>query len=185
MNILLIGYENDIKPAWNAAKSRSQITVAVLGNCVTDADTLDYQILSSYECIIIAVKDLSSAQDFSNLLKYILKDTATIIINFYAMYHISLPLSKVDRVMSNPFHTDYTGMILGISHAEVGVLPQLLHGNFCNLAVSSQDIYYNMKTLKYCMDYYKSKIQNLQYLIFDMFDYSYFNYDTSLCKAAT
>lgn len=58
MNILLIGYENDIKPAWNAAKSRSQITVAVLGNCVTDADTLDYQILSSYECIIIAVKDL-------------------------------------------------------------------------------------------------------------------------------
>lgn len=33
--------------------------------------------------------------------------------------------------MSNPFRTDYDGMILGISHAEVGVLPQLLHSNFC------------------------------------------------------
>lgn len=184
MNILLIGYENDIDLAWKAAKLKDQITVAVLGNCIIDANILDYQLLSSYGCIIVAIKELSSAQDFSNLLKCILNDTQTAIINFYAMYHISLPVSKVDRVMSNPFRTDYNGMILGISHAEVGILPQLLHGNFCNLAVSSQDIYYNMKTLKHCMDHYKSKIQNLHYLIFDMYDYTYFNYDASLCKAA-
>lgn len=87
--------------------------------------------------------------------------------------------------MADPFHTHYNGMVLEISHAEVGILPKALNGDFCNLAVSSQDIYYNMKTLKYCIDNYPNKIQDLQYLIFEMYDYTYFNYDVSLSKAAS
>lgn len=95
MNTLLIGYENDLDLAQKAAKLKDQVTVAVLDNCTIDAITLDYQILSSCDCIIIAIKDFSFAQVFSNLLKCILNGISTVIINFYAMYHTPCRLLKL------------------------------------------------------------------------------------------
>jgi hypothetical protein len=109
------------------------------------------------------------------------KIPASKIINFYHFYYNGIPSQKVDKVMQNPNAKDsYNGIILGLSHSEVGINPMYLKGNFCNLSVSSQDLYYNLLTLKHCIKNYPNKIKNLQYAIIDMFDYIYFNYDLSL-----
>ncbi len=73
------------------------------------------------------------------------------------------------------------GMILGLSQAEVGIIPERLSdGCFVNLALSSQDIYYNYATLRYCAARHMEQISRMSVLIIDMLDYTYFNYDVSL-----
>ena len=86
--------------------------------------------------------------------------------------------------MLNPSHDSYDGVILGLSNVEVGVIPSQFKAAFCNLAVSSQDIYYNLKTLEYCYENYYEKLKNLKYAIVDLHDYNYFNFDTSLSNSA-
>lgn len=54
----------------------------------------------------------------------------------------------------------------------------------CNIATGGQDIYYNWKSLEWCREYHKNNLKDLEYVIFDMYDYSYFNVDTSLGKNA-
>ncbi len=184
MNILILGNENDIKLPKEALKSSYNITTNVIGNHQSDATILNFQTLSFYDCIIIAIVDENEAKNLYQLLLAILNNDNSRLLNFYFWYHVTVPAMTVDRAMENPYPPQYDGIILGISHAEVGILPQLLHGTFCNLAVSSQDIYYNMKTMEYCISNYYDKIKNLKYLIFDMFDYTYFNYDVSLSKTA-
>ncbi len=73
------------------------------------------------------------------------------------------------------------GMILGLSQAEVGIIPERLSdGCLVNLALSSQDIYYNYATLRYCAARHMEQLSRMSVLIIDMFDYTYFNYDVSL-----
>lgn len=71
------------------------------------------------------------------------------------------------------------GVILGNSHARDAYLPSLLGGNAINLAVSSQDIAYNIevfwKFVKIC-----GKMP--QWVIFDLYDYNVFNIDISLSR---
>lgn len=75
------------------------------------------------------------------------------------------------------------GMILGPSQAEVGIVPERLsEGCFVNLALSSQDIYYNYATLRYCAAEHMEQISRMSALIIDMMDYCYFNYDVSLSR---
>ncbi len=52
------------------------------------------------------------------------------------------------------------------------------------MAVRSQDIYYNYITIDRCMKYYSENFRELNCVIFDMYDYNYFNYDISLLKNA-
>ena len=68
-----------------------------------------------------------------------------------------IPAMRADRVMTNPLYAEYEGLILGISHAEVGIAANRMTGNWANLAVSSQDIFYNYKTLEYCIGKYWEK----------------------------
>lgn len=178
--VLVIGYGDDMRLATKSIKDRYLVTEAILRNCPEDANVLSFLYLSSYDYIVIAIEDKQVARNMYGLLKAILDQDSRKVIDFYLLYRAALPPMIVDRVMQNPLKNRYNGMILGISHAKVGILPQLLNGDFCNLSVSSQDIYYNMKTLEYCMNIYANKIQDLEYLIFDMYDYTYFNFDVSL-----
>jgi hypothetical protein len=90
----------------------------------------------------------------------------------------------VKAIMEKRDHRgDIDGMILGISHAEDGIIPERMSdGCFVNLSLSSQDIYYNYATLRYCAACHMDKLRCMSMLIVDMFDYTYFNYDVSLCK---
>lgn len=74
------------------------------------------------------------------------------------------------------------GVILGISHALLGINPAYLSGNWRNLAVSGEDLYYHYKTLEKYADCYSDMIGHLKYVVIDMYDYTIFNYDTSLTK---
>ena len=104
------------------------------------------------------------------------------IIDFVRCFMAGLPVMRVDLMMQNPKVTDYDGMILGISHGQTGILYNFLNGEWCNLCLSHQDIYYNYKTLEYCYDMYADKIRNLKWLIVDMYEYAYINYDCSLSR---
>lgn len=106
------------------------------------------------------------------------------IISFWQLYNASLPTRVCDRIMLNPSHCTYDGVILGLSNVEVGIIPSQLKASFCNLAVSSQDIYYNLKTLEYCYENYYEKLKNLKYAIVDLHDYNYFSFDTSMSTSA-
>lgn len=183
--IIVIGYEEDIMLVQKTAMGHLETKFVSLKNCEDDAEILDTDVLKSYDYIVIAIQDRGCARNMCNLLKAISRCDDSRIIDFYALYRANLPVMIVDRVMINPLKSQYNGMILGISHAQVGVVSKIMEGTFCNLAVSSQDIYYNMKTLEYCISTYRNKIQNLQYLIFDMYDYTYFNYDVSLSERSS
>jgi hypothetical protein len=106
------------------------------------------------------------------------------IIDYFQFYRATVPLMVADRVMSNPLEQTYNGLILGISHAQFGILPECMSMKFANLAFSAQDIYYNLKTLEHCLENYADKVKHVEYIILDMYDYSYFNFDTSMVKWA-
>lgn len=184
-NIIIIGYKEDIKLVQKVIKRGLKVTSVILKNCRDDANILDADTLNFYDYIIVAIKNKEDSGNMCCLLEAISGYDNSRIINFYSLYRANIPVMMVDRVMKNPLRSQYNGMILGISHAQVGILPKIMDGIFCNLAVSSQDIYYNMKTLEYCINTYRNKVQNLQYLIFDMYDYTYFNYDVSLSERSS
>lgn len=128
-------------------------------------------------CIVVAIKDMQMRNDIKDLaMKYISEQK---ILDFWQMYNAIIPVRRVDRVLMNPCITAYEGLILGISHAEVGLISDLFKVPFANLAVSSQDIYYNLKALKYAVEKYGYKLQNVKYVILDMYRYNFFNFDVS------
>lgn len=183
MNILLIGFKNDIDFVNKTIKNPQLISQTVIWDKNGGPDVLTAGHLSQFNCVIIAIKDPAFSQDLLALLQLI-PCNADYIIDFYQLYQACLPLVKVDRIMTNHPDLPYNGMILGISHSEVGLIPRCFTGSVCNLAITSQDMYFNYKTFEYCLSQYPNKIKNLEYIIFDLYDYTYFNFDTSLSKNA-
>jgi len=106
------------------------------------------------------------------------------ILNFYPAFRSHTIGRVVDRVMSNPNIDSYEGLVFGLSHACCSIDPSLLDNKWAMCSIHSADLYYNLKALEYCIDRYLSKIRNLKYVLIDMFDYSYLNYDSSLSSMA-
>lgn len=76
------------------------------------------------------------------------------------------------------------GIILGISYAQAGIRAEHLGENIYNYASGSQDIYYNLKIMQELKKQNTDKLKKLKYVIIDMYNYTYFNYDVSLSKNA-
>lgn len=89
---------------------------------------------------------------------------------------------KVDNIMRLS-DVQYSGIILGNSHAAKAIHSRYLPGSWCNLSNGSEDIYYHLITLKICMERYWAHIKKLKYLMIDLWDYEVFNYDASMTKA--
>lgn len=106
------------------------------------------------------------------------------IVNFVQLFKNVQQIPKVQKVMSNPRYDEIKGLILGLSHAEVGLISSMFPQLTCNIATGAQDIFYNLRCLQYCGEHHKNHLRTLEYVIFDMYDYSYFNTDTSLGKNA-
>lgn len=133
-----------------------------------------------YDYIILAIDNAKACAVIKKYIIAKLNIEINKIVDFYHLYNNGVSTQKVDRVMQNPNYDEYDGIILGVSHSALGINPKLLKGKFCNLSVSSQDLYYNLKTLEHCIEFYPDKIKNLKYAILDIFDYNYLNYDVSL-----
>lgn len=136
-----------------------------------------YQI--EFDCIIISIKSKIGRKKAKDDLirKYAIASHKIIVFYDYEYY-----LTKVDKVMNGKDNASIQGIILGMSTAEYGILASKLNLKFCNLAVSSQDIFYNYKTFEYVVKKYKKKL-DLKYILIDMYDYSWFNYDLSMSKS--
>lgn len=185
MNILLIGFKNDIDFVYQTIKDQSLISQTILWDKNGGPDFLTAKLLDSFSHIIIAIAEPAVSNDICELIRMIQGSSQNaVVINFYQAYRSNMPAMKVDKIMQNHPKQTCDGMILGISHAEVGLVPRCFDGSFCNLALTSQDLYFNLKTLEECCAQYPEKIKNLQYLIFDLYDYTYFNFDTSLSRNA-
>lgn len=124
----------------------------------------------------------------NDFLKKILIDEYNIdndlIIDFWKIYNACIPNMVCDRIMKNPMNSTYDGLIIGLSRSEVGIIPEIMKGTWCNLSVSSQDLFYQLQTLKHCFSEYPEKFTDLKYAIVELYDYDYFNYDTSLSVSA-
>ncbi len=100
------------------------------------------------------------------------------LINVYQLYW-GVSRMYYKRCMMH-MDAELDGIILGISHGKCGITAARLPGKVCNLCCSSQDIYFNFKTIRNLFIEYPEQLKNVKYVIMDMFDYTYFNYDTLL-----
>lgn len=105
------------------------------------------------------------------------------VLDIYKMYMAGYSTRRYQRIMNQKLDENLDGIVLGISHGMVGIVEEKMPGNVCNLCYSSQDIYFNYKTLKKCVDEYYWEIKDIKYAVIDMFDYFYFNFDTILTGA--
>lgn len=134
---------------------------------------------SKFDYIIISMNDLKTSALIKNMLEKELMIPNRKIIEFYKINRGILPVQKVDRVMQNPDLLQCDGIILGNSHAECGIISEYLNTQWINLSIPSQDIYYNYKSFLRAVNGYADKLEQLKYVIIDMYDYNCFNIDLS------
>lgn len=101
------------------------------------------------------------------------------ILDIYQLYLHKLPIKQYQQIIRS-CTAPLDGMIFVISHGQAGILEDLLPGNALNFCSSSQDIYFNTKILSALAEESYNAICHTKYIIFDMFDYTYFNFDTIL-----
>ncbi len=189
VTMLVIGQGKDIKPCISSLKEhnvkyfvcKDYIENVNIGN---EKNLIRISEIKNELFDFVIITDRKNKNIINHLLTTVYGIDNSKIIDFWKLYKASLPTMVCDRVMMNPKIQNYEGIILGISHTEVGIIAEQLKAPFCNLSVSSQDIYYQLKTLQYCIENYSEKIKKLKYAIIDFYDYKYFNYDTSLSVSA-
>ncbi len=181
--LIIIGNTCDIPYVVNNLKNNCEIIETVAFDTDQSVDiTLSPDTVSDADFIIIACDNEASEDIYDNLVG--IDQIRDKVIDFYRIAHASLPRMTADRIMMNRSIPHYETIALGLSHAEVGIVPDEMTSPVANIAVGGQDIYYNFEVLKYCIKKYPEKLAGLKNVIIDMFDYTYFNYDTSLSRNA-
>lgn len=138
---------------------------------------------SGFDYIILAIENSKICKKIVTMLHEEYGISQDKVIDFWHLYYGTLDANMLDyRVMDSS--DNIVGVILGLSHGEVGIDKDYLTGNWCNLAISSQDIYSNYKAFEYVYKRYEQRFKNLEYVVIDLFDYIYFNYDVSMAKNA-
>lgn len=186
--LLIVGPLKDSEPCIEQLK-RNRDSFCLCKEFLEKGENGGYEVVSLQEVeesafdlvVVTARTGAEQTRDFLVNHKNVCKEKTLL---FWRLYNSGVPLMVCDRVMQNPKNKQLDGIIIGLSHSEVGIIPDRLPGNWCNLSVSSQDLYYQCKTLEYCVENYYDKIRNLKYAVIDLYDYYYFNYDTSLGSSA-
>ncbi len=181
--LMIIGKTCDIPYVVNNLKNNCE----VIETLAFDEDpfvniTLSPDTVSIADHIIIACDSEASEDIYDKLVS--IEQVKDKVLDFYRIAHASLPRMTADRIMMNQSVSHYETVALGLSHAEVGIVPDKMTNPIANLAIGGQDIFYNFEILKYCVKKYPEKLINLKNVIIDMFDYTYFNFDTSLSRNA-
>nr|WP_297705514.1 hypothetical protein [uncultured Butyrivibrio sp.] len=178
----IIGDRAGISTAINAMKYPQLVGAKYIydNDLIRNAEN---SLFDGWDIIIVAFEEGDYADRIIQLINAYRDGDSFIVIDYCKLKRACRPFMNADVVMNNHHYAEYDGVILGISHAEMGILPERLGiGGFANLAVSGQDIYYNYKTMDYCFNTYFDKVKNIRTAIIDMYDYSYFNYDASVTK---
>lgn len=183
MRILFIGHEKEINSALGMISDKYIYSEEdVIETCIWNDAVSVYKLIvhneTVYDWYIVIGSQEKQSEEICYLLTTAFNISSEKIIDYYLFYNTTKPFMHIDTMLGIP-NTHYDGLVLGISHAEVGIIPELLNGSYVNLSVSSQDIFFNYKSLEYCMAKFPEKIKGLNHLIIDLFDYTYFNYDIS------
>lgn len=129
----------------------------------------------NFDQIIITIREREIALEIYNILigYGICSNKILPFYNYanYELYNIKLRKHNLENI---------EGLIFGNSHAACGFLEEEILRPFLNFAIPSADLYFNYKVFDKCVTNYKVRLKKLQYIVIDMFDYVYFNYDTSL-----
>ena len=157
MNILVIGEKLFTDYALQALDDTAHMVDVYYWDGTFGPELLMDSGINDYDSIVVMFDDDKLSADITVMIKTIVTNDSCTVFDYILWHKAMLPAMRADLVMSNPLHHSY-------------------------LAVSSQDIYYNYKTLEYCIDNYWEKIKDLKHIIIDMYDYEYFNFDTSLAK---
>ena len=144
----------------------------------TVSDAIDYIKKNIYVRIYLMISSLNTKTTIRQILS-VLNIKSSQILDIYQLYMHKLPTLHYERIIGNCTQP-LDGIIFGISHGQTGIVEESLPGNVLNFCSSSQDIYFNTKILSALAEEYYDFICNAKYVIFDMFDYTYFNYDVLL-----
>ena len=128
--------------------------------------------------IYLMISSLNTKTTIRQILS-VLNIKSSQILDIYQLYMHKLTTLHYERIIGNCTQP-LDGIIFGISHGQTGIVEESLPGNVLNFCSSSQDIYFNTKILSALAEEYYDFICNAKYVIFDMFDYTYFNYDVLL-----
>ena len=183
INIAVIGDEKGTAEAVKSIKFPEIISSVIIWEDESFYRDFDPDSLCGADILLTAFYYKTAAsQLISDFLSSAIGIPATHIWDYYKLTEACSPSMKAEkRLQSLPPGESTDGIILGISHGETGIIAdRFTPGHFLNLAVSSSDIYSNYKTLELCCDCYGDRIRALKHLIFEIYDYSYFNYDVSM-----
>jgi hypothetical protein len=154
MNYLITTFEDSYFVS-QSLREDNLFDVVVLWENVNEAVEVDR--IQSHDSVVVAIKDRPARELVLDCLRQ--KGIPNhMLLDFFGIYNANIPFMVADRVMSNPFYEQYEGIILGLSHAEVGIISDNLKIPFANLAVSSQDLFYDLETFQYVLDKYASKL---------------------------
>ncbi len=142
--------------------------------------TVEADFLEHYDLYVVGFRFRDDTVQLMDTISRFAPQGDNVILDYYRIKHALAPVPKVIQKMQTVGDGEIDGIVLGISHAEVGIIEQRLPGYFLNLAVSSQDLFSDFKTLEFLYQNHYEKIKNLKTVIIDLFDYSYFNYDVSM-----
>lgn len=185
MKILIYGLSQQSIFCYKAIKKEHEIvgftdsyaSIGVFcGKSFYKLESLDY---IEFDYIVIGIGDRKISEKIKNILYDEYNIEKSKILDFYECFSEQ----KVDKVMQRE-RKKYDGIILGLLHSALGINPEYLSGEWCNLANGSEDIFYHYKVLEKCIEKYLYCIENIQKVVIDLYDYTVFNYDTSLSKQA-
>ena len=129
-----------------------------------------------FDYIVITVKNCKTAWDIQNKLVNDYKIPLEKIIPFWVYAERESWKFKMETYDLEGMK----GIILGNSYALFGFLEEELELPFINLSMPSQDLFYSYQIYNRCMKEYGKRLNNLEYIILDLYDYIFFNIDISL-----
>ncbi len=176
---LFLDFENYHKKSKRELDMDKQVLSEQLTSLVSRLDEIDY-VFSFIQRDYIQKEELAD---------WVLKELTLIgypaekVMDGWRIYRSLYPKEKYARIMCNPNIEKLDGLVLGISHAEAGIRSSYLPGCAVNCASSSQDLYFNYVTAQKIWEEFPQKVADLKYVVVDMFDYTYFNFESMLTGA--
>ncbi len=182
MKILLYGIGGELENIESRIKNEHEIIgytdsyakiKEYLGKAFFEVDEIRNQ---TFDYLIITVSNCKIAWDIQNRLVRDYGIPLEKIIPFWVYAKRELWKYKMETYDLE----NIRGMIFGNSYAFYGFLEEGIEKPFINLSVTSQDLFYSYQIYNRCMAEYGTRLQNLEYIILDLYDYIFFNIDLSL-----
>lgn len=178
--VLFLDFENYLAKSEQELETDKQILSEQLKQCAIHLNEIDYVFTFIQRNYIPNEEELADWV-MDELLRLGYPDEK--VMDGWRIYRSFYPKEKYARILSNPEIETLDGIVLGISHAEAGIRASFLPGRAANFASSSQDLYFNYFTAQKIWEEYPDKVSDLKYVVIDMFDYTYFNFESMLTGA--